>query len=331
MGLRQDKHMTTCKVAIVGAGYMAQEHAKAFASIPGVSIVGVCGRSPERAQRLAEAYLTRTFPSIAEMYAQTRADLVVVTVTELFMRDVAMACFAHPWTCLLEKPVGVDLAEAEQILAASRAAAGLVYVALNRRSYGSTRSALEKLAHDASPRLIDVLDQQDMDGARALGQPERVVQNYMYANSIHLVDYVLLLGRGAVARIDTIHPWDASAPGTVAAAVHFEGGDTAVYQAIWDGPGPWAVSVTTRTMRLEMRPLERLGIQRRGERRLTEVPADPIDTDFKPGLRIQAEQAVAGCRGEAPLLATLESATRSMRLCASLYGMPGAPKHVHGI
>lgn len=316
--------MNNFKIAIVGSGYMAQEHARAFAAVPGVQIVGVCGRSRARAEALAAQYATAVYDSIDEMYAATRADAVVVAVNELSARQVCLAAFAHPWLCFLEKPVGLHLAEARELEAAAQAAGVRAYVALNRRSYASTRQALQELASDSGARLISVLDQQDMAGAREFGQPEEVVRNYMYANSIHLIDYLNLFGRGEVVAVEATQPWTPEQPGFVVATVRYSSGDVGVYQAVWNGPGPWVVTVTNPAVRLEMRPLEKLGIQRRGERRLTEVPGDPLDADFKPGLYHQAEQVVRLLGGQDSTLATLAEATRSMALCADIYGLRDA-------
>lgn len=309
------------KIAIVGAGYMAQEHAKAFASLPDVEISGVCGRTRSRAEALAAMHGARVYDSISAMYRDTQADAVVVAVNETSMQDVCAAVFEHPWLCLLEKPVGVDLSQAEAILAIARRKGARAFVALNRRSYASTRQALAELARDESPRLISVLDQQDMLSAREGGQPDMVVRNYMYANSIHLIDYLNLFGRGEILAVEPTLPWTPEQPGHVGATVRYASGDAGVYQAVWDGPGPWSVTVTNREVRLEMRPLEKLGIQRRGERRLTEQLAEPIDNVFKPGLRHQAEQIVGQLGGAACTLATLDDATRSMALCADIYGL----------
>lgn len=311
----------TRKIAIVGAGYMAQEHAKAFRATAGARIVGIVGRSSERAQGLAKACDAPVFDSIASLYENTRADVVVVTVNELSMQKVATECFRFPWLCFLEKPVGTDLAEAEAITAEAKRLGVTPYVALNRRSYASTRAALAELAADDSPRLISVLDQQDMTVARSLGQPERVVLNWMYANSIHLVDYFHIFGRGDIVEVVPTVPWTPEAPAHVVATLRFSSGDAGVYQAVWNGPGPWSTTVTNRKVRLEMRPLEKLGVQRAGERRLTEVPADRIDEEFKPGLKFQAEQIMRALDGATPALATLNEATRSMRLCAAIYGL----------
>jgi predicted dehydrogenase len=255
------------------------------------------------------------------MYRATRADAVVVAVNELSMPEVCGAVFEYPWLCLLEKPVGIDLSKAQAIQSAAHRAGVRAFVALNRRSYASTRQALTALADDDSPRLISVLDQQDMVSAHEGGQPEAVVLNYMYANSIHLIDYLNLFGRGEIVSVQAAVPWTPQRPGHVVAIVRYLSGDAGVYQAVWDGPGPWSVAVTNRQVRVELRPLEKLAIQRRGERRLTDAPPDAIDTDFKPGLRHQAEQTVAALAGAPVTLATLDDATRSMALCADIYGL----------
>lgn len=318
--------MKTWKIAIVGSGYMAQEHAKAFAALPGVVIAGVCGRSRARADTLAASLGVAAHDSIEALYQTTRADAVVVAVNELSMAEVCGAVFAKPWLCLLEKPVGYDHTQAQTLLALARQQGVRAYVALNRRSYASTRQALTELSTDPGQRLISVLDQQDMAAARAGGQPETVVQNYMYANSIHLIDYLNLFGRGEIVAVEPTAHWTPELPGFVVATVHYSSGDVGVYQAVWNGPGPWVVSVTNPQVRVELRPLEKHGVQRRGERALTMAPASAVDADFKPGLHYQAEQIVGVLGGASTTLATLAEAARSMALCADIYGLrsPGA-------
>ena len=315
--------MKKWKVAVVGAGYMAGEHIRAFASLPDVSVVGICGRSPARAERLAAEYNVPAFGSIAAMYQATKADAVVVAVNELSMLDVSMECFRYPWVCLLEKPVGIDLAQTKRIAAARQAAGASAFVALNRRSYAATRRALAELSEDASPRLISVLDQQDLASVRDACQPEEVVRNYMFANSIHLVDYFCTFGRGDIVSVSPTVPWDAARPGFVVATIRFSSGDVGVYQAVWSGPGPWSVTVTNESARFEMRPLEKLGIQRRGQRQLTEVVPDAIDQDYKPGLHYQASQIIRFLAEKETSLASVDEAARSVKLCADIYGATG--------
>jgi predicted dehydrogenase len=309
------------KVAVIGAGYMAEEHLKAFAGLPGVVIAGIHSRTRARADKLAATCNTAVYDSVADLYQKTHADLVVVTVVELSMAEIAGACFAYPWTVLLEKPAGYDLTDATRIRDAAERAGRRVHVAFNRRAYSSTRQAVALLEKDPSQRFIKVIDQQDQQAAMVNKQPEIVARNFMFANSIHVIDYFRVLGRGDVAGVEPVVRWKPDQPGLVLAKVNFTSGDVGLYEGIWNGPGPWIVTVNTAAQRLEMRPLEQVSVQLRGTRAVTPLEIDPDDKAYKPGLRYQAMQAVAAARGEKAQLATISDSWHSMKLVADIFGL----------
>lgn len=310
----------SCRVAFVGAGAMAREHARAFRDVPGVELAGLHGRTRIKAEALAgELGIPLVCDSISELYERSRADLVVVAVPELEARAVALACFAFPWTILAEKPLGCDLTEAQDIEAAALARGRKVLVGLNRRFLSSTRAVLADLARQPGPRFIQVHDQQSLAAARAIGHPEAVVKSWMYANSIHVIDYLRLLGRGRITAVRPALPWNGGAAIAVVATIEFDSGDCGVYQGVWAGPGPWMASVTTAAKRWEMRPLEQASFQLAGERQIHAVESHAWDREFKPGFRLQAEQAVAAARGLPSGAATLGDAMETMRLIAAIF------------
>ncbi len=311
----------SCKVAFVGAGYMAAEHIKAFRDVPDVQLAGIFSKTASRAESVAREFgVQTTCSSIAELHEKTAADLVVIAVPELSVRSVAADCFRYPWTCLIEKPAGYNVADAEAVAELARLTKRRAFVALNRRHYSSTRSVFKDLWSDPAPRFIHVQDQEDLIAADQSGQPKLVVENWMYANSIHLIDYFTMLGRGDVIEVQPVFQWKPDAPGVVAAKIVFESGDIGRYQAVWNAPGPWAVAVTTHAKRWELRPLEQAAFQPYGQRKLEPVAPHAWDQQFKPGLRRQAELAVDAALGAAtPDLPTLENALRSMRLAQAIY------------
>ena len=312
----------TCKVAFVGAGYMATEHVKAFGDVPGVELSGIFSRTRERAEKLAAEFgIKGVYDSVEELYEKTQADLVVVTVVELSMNKVSRACFAFPWTVLLEKPAGFNMPDALEIHAAAEQQARKVYVALNRRFYAATRTALADLAQIDGPRFIKMQDQQDQATALQYGQPAKVVANWMYANSIHMVDYFTAFGRGKVVEVQNVFPWTPDDPGIVVAKLVFDSGDTGLYEGIWKGPGPWAATIQTAAKRWEMRPLEQASFQVAGSRKLEAVEAHPWDTAFKPGLRLQAEHAVKAALGQEHESISLDESLESMRLVQRIFGL----------
>jgi hypothetical protein len=175
-----------------------------------------------------------------------------------------------------------------------------VLVGLNRRFLSSTQAALQDLSNRDAQRYIHVQDQQSFATAAKVGHPQQIVDNWMYANLIHLIDYLRLFGRGAVTHVVPLTRWD---PGTTAVhlvQVNFESGDIRLYKGLWQGPGPWAVSVSTPEKRWKMRPLERVSYQNAGNvSRMKLVyprPTRPSSRVFACRPRPQLPQRVASHR-----------------------------------
>ncbi|MCW5697413.1 MAG: Gfo/Idh/MocA family oxidoreductase [Bauldia sp.] len=310
------------RVAIVGAGRMAEEHARVYAALPDAALVGIHSRSRDRAEALAARHgIPAVFDSVADLAAGTGADLVLIAVNELSMLAIIREAARFPWTLFLEKPPGYTLAVAEAIGETVRAAERVAYVGLNRRYYAASLAAEAALAAGSGPRYIVVNDQQSYAEARSHGHPEEVVRHFMYANSIHLVDYLRLFGRGAVTAVERDGVWRGEETFLLAADVTFESGDRGRYEALWQAPGPWAVSIATREQRLEMRPLESLAIQRAGTRRAEAQALDPIDQTYKAGFYRQAEDMIRAMRGAAHRMPTLDAAMETMRLIHAIYGV----------
>lgn len=308
------------KIGMIGAGSMAPEHIKAFNDIEGVEVVGIQNRTRGNAEKVAaESGVPYVADSIADLYNDCSPDLVVVAVYEPAIESVIMECLKYPWSILMEKPVGMNFDEAKEIQLAALNADRTVWVGLNRRTMSSTIAALESLSDVEGERYIYVQDQQGLDGARALGHIESVVENWMYANSIHLIDYLLTFGRGKVQQVQRIIPWNPENPGVVLAKIEFDSGDTGIYEGIWHGPGPWACTVTTSDIRWEMRPLEHARYQLAGERVLHDVEVASWDAEFKPGFRNQAEQVVAALRGHKSAVVSLDNAVEGMRLVSEIF------------
>ncbi len=244
---------------------------------------------------------------------------MIVAVPELAARQIGEGCFEFPWSVFMEKPAGYNLADATAIQTAAQSLKRRVWVGLNRRFLGSTQAVLEDLNPSPEPRFIHVQDQQNLAAAAAIGHPPEVVANWMYANSIHVIDYLALLGRGGVKHVKSIWPWRGQETSVVLATVEFGSGDRAIYEGIWQGPGPWAATVTTAARRWEMRPLEQASFQNAGERRLQPVEVPAWDRDFKPGFRRQAQAVIDAVRGQESPAPTLEQATATMRLIAAIF------------
>jgi predicted dehydrogenase len=220
---------------------------------------------------------------------------------------------------LLEKPPGHDPATARSLLAMAAAGKADVRVALNRRFYESTTELSSELEESGETRFIQVLDQESPLEARACGHGELVLRNWMYANAIHMVDFLPIFGRGEITDVHVASRWIPDRPCCVVAHVGFSSGDHGSYHGVWEGPGPWAVAVNTVGARYEMRPVEQLTRQVAGSRRAEPVELPGGENGLKPGLLAQARAAVSLARGAETALPTLTTAIRTMELIERIY------------
>jgi predicted dehydrogenase len=315
--------MRDVSIAIVGAGGMAREHAKAFASLPHVAVSGLTSRTRAKADALAaELGIPAVADSIGELHERTHADLLIVAVPELSANPVAMAAFTHPWAVLMEKPAGYDLTDAEKIAGAARGRKAPVMVGLNRRFYSSARTIKADLdTRPSERRFVHVQDQQSYAEARRYNHPPQVVEKFMYANSIHLIDLIPFFARGAVSRVQPVTQWRGEDTEIMLAYVEFDSGDTALYEGLWKGPGPWAANISTQGKRWIMQPLEDATYQNAGERARHTIERSPDDRDFKPGFLLQAQAAVAAVRGEPSAIPSIEQSLQTMRLINRMFGV----------
>ena len=309
------------KVAIIGAGYMAREHILAFQDIEGVVVSGIYSKNRARAEVLAEEFgISNICETIDELYFKTKANIVVIAVPELATKTVCSQCFIYDWSCLIEKPVGYNLSEALEIYKLSKTCGARAYIAMNRRHFGSTNAVLQELENVSSGmRFIKIQDQQSPRIALEAGQPQLVVDNWMFANSIHLIDYFTLFCRGSVMEVNPILPYLGDSTKILVSKIAFDSGDIGLYESIWNGPGPWSVSINVSEIRWELRPLENAYRQDLISRKLNPLPDCVWDKKFKPGLRKQAILMIEASKGLKNSLPTLSEGIKTMKLIDAIY------------
>ncbi len=308
------------KVAFIGAGYMAEEHIRAYKSIDEFDCVGIYSRNRNRALNLSNKYfLPSVFDSISSLYENTKADIVLICVNELSTFKVTLEAIKYSWVCLIEKPVGINFEEQNSILKQAIIFNAKAYIALNRRHYSSTRQVINALKDSTDQRIVTVFDQENPSSALETGTPEVVCNNWMYANSVHLIDYFNIFCRGSLLNIENIVKLKKDSDFFMLSKLIFSSGDIGVYNAVWDSPGPWSVTINTKNVRWEMRPLEAVSYLELNTRKSVSLSIDQNDIDFKPGLRFQALESLKLLNGEENSLPTILEGFKASEIIKKIY------------
>ncbi|MHC4982413.1 MAG: Gfo/Idh/MocA family protein [Planctomycetota bacterium] len=112
-------------IGLIGAGGMGNHHARVLSGMDNVKVAAVCDLVEQKARALAEELKCRWCLDFRELLDDVEA---VWICTEPFnRRDIVTACAAAGKDIFTEKPICLDLAEADEMVAAAREA-GVKYM-----------------------------------------------------------------------------------------------------------------------------------------------------------------------------------------------------------
>jgi predicted dehydrogenase len=107
----------TIRVAVIGAGYHGQHHARLLSMMPGVELVGVVDTNRTRAAEIAARHGTRAMTD-ARMILREVDAVTIAVPTEVHHR-VAIPFLEAGVGVLVEKPMARSLAEADEMIEAA--------------------------------------------------------------------------------------------------------------------------------------------------------------------------------------------------------------------
>ena len=110
----ETSRMTPLRAGVIGVGHLGQHHARLYASLPGVQLVGVVDQSVERAQTIADQHRVRVFRTVDELLPYV--DVVSVAVPTSGHYVVVKSCLQAGKHVLVEKPIAVTPADAHELV-----------------------------------------------------------------------------------------------------------------------------------------------------------------------------------------------------------------------
>jgi predicted dehydrogenase len=106
------------RVAVAGVGEFGRNHARVYRELQGAELVGVYDQNSERAAAVASEFQTQTLKGLDEL--RGRADAVSVAVPTVAHAEVGCRLLEMGLDVLVEKPMAVNLAEADSLLATAK-------------------------------------------------------------------------------------------------------------------------------------------------------------------------------------------------------------------
>ncbi len=138
--------MSTLRVVVIGAAaHISRQHYEGLRGI-GAEIVGLYDVDAERLAQVSETVGAPAFADVSALVKQP-ADLAVILTPHPFHADLAVSCFQAGLHVLTEKPIAVEIAEADRMAEAAEHAGRTLAVAFQHRTRGEVQLA-RKLIQD---------------------------------------------------------------------------------------------------------------------------------------------------------------------------------------
>jgi predicted dehydrogenase len=111
------------RVGVIGAGTFAADcHIPELQSHPDAAVVALCGRTAAPTREMADRFhVADVYTDYRELCARPDIDAVTIVTPDALHRDQALFAFAHGKHVLCEKPLGLNVAEARDMLVAAEA------------------------------------------------------------------------------------------------------------------------------------------------------------------------------------------------------------------
>ncbi len=112
--------MPKLNIAVIGSGNMGKHHARVYSELPTANLVAICDANAEKAQSLAKQYGCLSYGDYKKMFKEQKIDAVSIAVPTFLHHEVAMYALDHNVNVLVEKPIAINLKEADKIIKKAR-------------------------------------------------------------------------------------------------------------------------------------------------------------------------------------------------------------------
>ncbi|MEC4814483.1 MAG: Gfo/Idh/MocA family oxidoreductase [Scytonema sp. PMC 1069.18] len=115
-------------VGLVGTGYAAKLRAETFSQDKRSRLVAVAGHTPDKTQTFAQAYQAEAMASWEQLVEREDIDLVVICTVNRDHGAIARHALQSGKHVIVEYPLALDVKEAEELIALSKAQNKLLHV-----------------------------------------------------------------------------------------------------------------------------------------------------------------------------------------------------------
>jgi len=161
------------RIAVAGAGLFGREHIRTLAGMEGVTLTGIADPGEAARREVAARYgIDVAVADVGELLDRTAPDGLVIATPGPTHVPIARLALARHIPVLVEKPVGMNVAEADELIAAEKASRAFVLPGHILRFSASYREALAIVRSGEIGDIVSVSTRRHRDDSHARRYPD---------------------------------------------------------------------------------------------------------------------------------------------------------------
>lgn len=187
-------------LALVGHGAMGTEHLEVLLELGGVTPYVVAGPKADAVESFARRYgFARSETDVESALTDPQVDLVVIASPNPSHAPQARRAIRAGKHVLIEIPIALTLAEAEELARLAHASPGTVMAGHTSRYYPAVRDVAGRIRDGTlHPRhIVSAMGTDKRHDRNFKGEPRDWTDDLLWHHGLHVLDTVLLLYAGA--------------------------------------------------------------------------------------------------------------------------------------
>lgn len=238
--------MNKLKVGLIGSQFISSIHAEAIARVPEAELLAVASPTGDHARRFAERYgIKHPFTDYRKMLEMDELDMVVLGLPNDLHHPATLDAAAAGKHVVCEKPLAMNLRQADEMIAACRKA-GVKLMYAEELCFAPKYARLKKLLDDGAlgkPTLLKQSEKHDGPHAAHFWDVERSGGGVTMDMGCHAVEFFRwMLGKPPItsvyAQMSTmVHAEKTRGDDNALLIVEFEGGCVGLAEESWSKLG----------------------------------------------------------------------------------------------
>lgn len=322
--------MSRVRVAVIGAGNIAQQHLPVLTNHPDCEVAVLCDVNPATLAETAQRFgIGEQETSPEALLRRDDLDAVYVLVSVLHVARVASQFITAGMPTFLEKPPGICSADTGRLAELAAKHGTVAMVGVNRRFYSTNQAVRARMAELGPLATITVEAHEDhtrLDQPDRLAKFSRLVRRrFAYANGIHALDLLRFFG-GEVTEVQAIRTTvKYDYPDSFSALLRFASGAQGRALVDWFAPAGHRYELRSLGARAASVAGFNGAVVSIGDQPDEHFALDADDQQYKAGFWKQATAFLAGARaGQQPPFpaASIEDAHRTMQMIDGICQLP---------